>query len=306
MSLVDFIWYERHRPSSLGDMVLLRDYREVFDSYLENRDIPHLLFYGPPGSGKTTLAQILIEGLRSQKLVLNASSEDRGIKTIRGKVKQFAMSKAIRGTLKIIFLDEADALTVDAQRALRNTMETYSGGCRFILTANFLDRILEPIRSRCTVFAFTKYPKKRLLRYLIKILGKEKVIYDLEDVMVVVERFYPDIRTIVNNLQAGSVQGTFKLDQCLTTGVDPEGVGKLIIQGKLRELRGMWVGATDFLWLYKYLFDVFVPSMSDERPEGARIVAEYLYRDSSVADREINIAACCAELMVLLGKEVVF
>ena len=304
MPLANYIWYEKYRPHSLREMTLSQG--GIFVSYLDAKDIPHLLFHGPPGSGKTTLALILIEGLKAQKLILNASSEDRGIKTIRGMVKRFAMSRSLPGKKKIVFLDEADGLTSDAQPALRNTMETYSGNCRFILTANYLDKIIEPIRSRCTAFAFTKYPKKKLLRLLMGILDKEDVNYDLEDVEVLVKRLYPDIRTIINNLQAGSIGGTFELDQCLTARIDPKKIGKLIGQGKLRGLRELWMGATEFLWLYKYLFDVFVPSMSKEREEGARIVGEYIYRDSSVVDREINVSACCIELMVLLGKEVVF
>ncbi len=304
MTLKNYIWYEKYRPHSLKEMVLAQ--RDVFETYLEEKDIPHLLFHGPPGSGKTTLALILIERLKAQKLILNASSEDRGIATIKGTVKQFAMSKSLGGKIKIIFLDEADALTPDAQKALRNTMETYSNNCRFILTANYLDKIIEPIRSRCTSFAFTKYPKKKLLRLLMGILDKEKVTYDLEDVEVLVTRLYPDIRTIINNLQAGSISGIFTLDQCLTAKIDPKRIGKFIQQGELRGLRELWAGMTDFLWLYKYLFDVFVPNMSKEREEGARIVGEYLYRDSTVVDREINVSACCIELMVLLDKEVIF
>ena len=131
-----FIWYEKHRPKSLKELTLPKEYRKAFRQYIKQENVPHLLLAGPQGSGKTTLAYIFMDNIPCTRMVLNASSKDRGIETIKTRVKQFASSMPQKGKIKIILLDEADALTHDAQMALRNTIESHSDTCRFILTAN--------------------------------------------------------------------------------------------------------------------------------------------------------------------------
>lgn len=303
-----YIWYEKHRPKSLADMVLRNEYRIRFEDYLEQGNIPHLLLYGPKGSGKTTLAYIVISALQAQRLVLNASSSDRGVATVKGKVTQFAKSQPLDGKLKVIFLDESDSMTPDAQRALRNTMETYSDTCRFILTANYIDRVLPEIQSRCTHYEFSSLPRRKVTQLLVNIFKQEGVRCIEEDVDFLVDRFYPDVRSLINNAQAGSFGGRF-LRSAMTgmlANEDPKLLTDLISNGELGRLRKLWTGVSDFAWLYRYLFDDFIYSVNDvdKRGEIALAVCNYMYQDTVVGDREINFSGCIIEVMQALGVQI--
>ena len=183
----ELIWYEKYRATSLDGLILPKNVRKNMKGYIKEKEIPHLLFHGPAGSGKTTLALILIKACASAKLILNGSSEDRGIGTIKKKVKQFASSKRIsKGKLNIVFIDEADGLTPEAQDALKNIIETYQSNCRFIFTANEIDQITDPIYSRCTMFAFESMPNDYFLNFLYDILDDEKIGYKKNDIEILV------------------------------------------------------------------------------------------------------------------------
>lgn len=304
----NFIWFEKYRPKSIDDMVLPSNIKEKFQSYIDEQNIPHLLLYGSNGSGKTTMATILMDNIKCQKLILNASGEDRGIATIKGKVKQFAASQPFqKGAIKIILLDEADFLTAESQTALRNTMETYSSTCRFILTGNYVDKIRKELKSRCTIYEFSQYPKKRLVKYLESILTNEKVKSDKEDLEKLIDCYYPDIRSIVNNLQACSVNKKFDPELLSSTTIDLEQVSNNIKSGNVKTLRTLWAGITDFSFLYKYLFDSFIFEIGEKnRPEIAEVIGEFLYRDFSIADRELNMTVCCITLMKIIGTKINF
>jgi replication factor C small subunit len=312
MDVKNFIWYERYRPKELSEMVLPQAYREKFEEYVEEQNIPHLLFHGPAGSGKTTMAQILMSKIQCHSMVLNASSKDRGIDTIKGKVREFASSQPLVGHLKIVFLDEADGLTPDAQIALKNTVETYSKSCRFIFTANAPDRIKREIKSRCSAYEFRQYSKKKLLKRLNDILDVEKVKASTEDVTGLIEKFYPDIRSILNNLQAGSVKGKFDPNLIASSSVNIEDVLSCIKAGKVMSLRKLWTGLTEFTWVYRTLFDDFLGVEGESavdhatKAEIADIIAEFMYRDAMVSDREINVTACCLRIMKELGCRINF
>jgi len=282
-------------------MVLPFHQRAAFQKFLSDGSVPHLLFFGPPGSGKTTLAFILMDKVPSQRLVLNASSEDRGIATVKGKIKYFAGSMPQPGKLKIVFLDEADQLTGDAQKALRNTIETFSDTCRFILTANEVDKINPAIQSRCMRLEFNAYPKKRVLDTLKQILWNEKVTATPEDLNLLVDRFYPDMRTILNTLQSCSARGKFEITASQALSIDLTKLEKAVTGGNVRELRSIYLGVTDFIFLFRYLFDVFIFTLDlKDRPDFALTVSEYAYRDSLVVDKEMNFTACCVAVMVML------
>lgn len=298
-NLKQFIWYERYRPQILGDMILSAEYKLLFGGYVEQGQFPHLLLLGPPGSGKTTMALILIRATNAIALMLNASSQDRGIETIRGKVKQFASSQALDGKLKVVFLDESDGLSRDAMEALRNTIETYSDTCRFILTANYGDRISSPLKSRCKVLAFDTISKVDLLNDLQWMLGEERITFQSEDIVELIERYYPDVRTIINNLQAGSAGGTFNPAVAgMAMNVDLDALADRLKKGKIIQARQLYVGCSDFVWLYRWLFDswVAIQFLDEHRTTAALIVAQYLYQDSTVLDREINFTACLLDL----------
>lgn len=192
---IPMLLVEKYRPNKIEDVVGFPQ-----DKIQINEGLPHLLFYGPPGTGKTTLAKIIIRTLGSDHIVLNASDE-RGIDTIRDKVKVFASTKSSSGKIKIIFLDESDHLTPDAQTSLRNLMETYSNNCRFILTANYLNRIIDPLQSRCQMLEFNNIPQDLIVTRLQYICDQEKIPYELDALKALVSINGSDIRKSVNKLE---------------------------------------------------------------------------------------------------------
>lgn len=192
------LWVETYRPKEFKDVVGLNP---SISNSIKNNSIPHLLFSGSAGTGKTTTAKIIINKLGADCLELNASSE-RGIDIIRNKVKSFAMTASTNGNLKVVFLDEADALTNDAQTSLRNTMEKYSSNCRFILTCNYENKIIDPLKSRCQSYKFQLPEKQDIFNRLKYIVNKEVVNIEDESLNLLIDKTYPDIRKAINKLQA--------------------------------------------------------------------------------------------------------
>lgn len=310
MSVKDYIWYEKYRPKTLEEMSLPKAHFQSFSKYLKDGEVPHLLFYGPAGSGKTTIAFILMESIGCTKMVLNASSGDRGIATMRGKVKTFAGSETLNKKIKVVFLDEADGITPDAQLALKNTFETYSSSCRFILTCNDIGRIDPAIQSRCMAYEFSAFPEGKVLSYIETILGKEKIKFSKSNLEKIIEQYYPDVRSIVNTVQLCSVDGKLDPEIVNQTTADPNKILDLIMDGQVAKLRIALVGVIDFTFLYKFLYDVFLQADNVTNEEKMKIVqtlSEHLFRDASVANKEINFIDCAINLMVILEcKEISF
>ena len=307
----NFMWSEKYRPTTLKQMVLSASHRKVFSAYLRKGDLPHLLFSGPPGSGKTTLAKILSKNIAFKVLELNASSEDRGVAVMRGKVRQFAMSSA--SGLKIVFMDEADGLTHDAQDALRNTIEKYSANTRFILTANNIHAISEALLSRCTAFELTQYPQKDVVELMRRVLREEGKSFNLGSVRKYVSIYYPDIRTIYNKMQLASANQDNWLEKPKDNKSMRGDIQALIEKGNVSGLREVISTTYDFTSLYKALFDEFIPKRFDTEhsphrdetiAEASRVIANYMYRDSIVADKQLNFAVCCIELMDMIEVEI--
>ncbi|MDD1743952.1 MAG: replication factor C small subunit [Methanomassiliicoccales archaeon] len=230
------IWIEKYRPKTLKEVVGQEEITARLQSYVKSKNLPHLMFAGPAGTGKTTCAlalakEIFGENWRNNLVELNASDE-RGIDVVRGKIKEFARTAPIGGaSFKIIFLDEADALTNDAQSALRRTMEKYSAICRFILSCNYSSKIIEPIQSRCAVFRFRQLKEKDIKQYLTRIAKSENIDLSDDAADALVHVANGDMRKAVNSLQvAASLGDKVTIDVIYqTTGTArPEEVKKLL------------------------------------------------------------------------------
>ena len=297
------LWVEKYRPQTLADLVLSDTNRKYFESIED--EIPNLLFVGTPGLGKTTLARILIEDiLKCQYLYINASDEN-GIDTIRSKVVGFSQTKSLTGGIKVVILDEADGITIDGQRALRNTMEEYSGQTRFILTANYKHKIIPAIQSRTQSFDLNP-PFDDVLKRIVSVVKSEgiKIEDDQKTNFVnVIKQNYPDIRKIINAVQKACVNGSFNIDIALDSrelvdkihndvqGSDAIGLRKYLIENE-NEFQG------DYHNLMKqYLNFVYSSTLHDDKKrEYILVLSDYMYKDVFVLDKEINAFACWVAL----------
>jgi len=298
------LWVEKYRPSKLDDMVLSNDNKSYFKSLKD--EIPNLLFVGTPGIGKTTIAKIIVQDiLKCQYLYINASDEN-GIDTIRSKVSSFSQTKSIDGKVKVVILDEADGITLDGQRALRNTMEEYSGYTRFILTANYKHKIIPAIQSRTQYFDLTP-PLQEVLGRVVSILKLEKIkVPDTEKTKLVkvIKDNYPDIRKTINLIQKYSATGTLTI----TVNVDTSAIAKVVHDyvksKKLTELRKHLIeNESEFQGDYGALLKHYLNFLydntelkEDTKRKAIVIIAEHLYRDAMVLDKEINAFACFCQL----------
>ena len=278
------------------------------NEYLTDKDIPNLLFYGPPGGGKTTVAQILLDKIPNQSLRLNASN-DRSMAVMRDQVIRFSHSQPIPGSIKIVFMDEADGLLHNSQDLLRGAMEKCEATCRFIFAANYPNKLSDPLRSRFQKIKFEAVEQGTLFKHLIKILSLEKVKFSVKDLHTITELYFPDIRTIINSLQICSVGGVLDLVhlQQLTDNLSYLEISNAVVDGNLRKVRELVAGNYDFQGIYKHLFDVFIMSVPEAiRPSMAVTIADSIYRDNLVIDKEIQFASLCVELIHMLNKKVIW
>jgi len=298
------LWVEKYRPSTLEGYVGNDTVRAKIEQYIQTQDIPHLLFYGTAGTGKTTAAKILIKNIDCDYMFINASDE-RGIDTVRDKIKGFASTVGFK-PLKIVVLDEADFLGREAQPALRNMMEAYSATTRFILTANYVERIIDPLVSRTQVYKLTPPSKKDAAKKLADILKNEGVEYDTKTIAQIVNAYYPDIRKIINTAQLQTQNGKLQIsiDELIGQDIKLKIVdvltNNLPMKDKVGEVRKIVADAQiqDFTELYQLLYEhveVYAPS---KVPQAIIAIAEGQFRDGQVPDREINFVATLYTILI--------
>ena len=296
------IWVEKYRPTNLDSYIGNEHLKSKVEIYLESGDLPHLLLYGKAGTGKTTLAKLLVKNIECDCLYINASDENN-VDTVRTKVKQFAATIGFKD-LKIIILDECDYITPNAQAALRNLMETFSKHCRFILTCNYVERIIDPIQSRCQSFQIIPPDRKEVAFHLSNILKKENVQFKNEDIVTIVNSGYPDIRRTINSAQRNVVNDKLKLD--ISSIIQNDYKLKLLkileTQNKknaFKEIRQLLADnkITDFADLFRLLYDEVDSWGKGHVAECILIVARYELSDSQVVDKEINVMAMLIELL---------
>ena len=292
------LWVEKYRPQVLEDYVGNEIIKNKIADYLKQGSIQNLLFHGVAGTGKTTLAKLIAKNLNCDLLYLNASDE-RGIDTIREKIIPFASSMSFND-VKIVILDEADYLPPQAQATLRNTIESCSKTTRFILTCNYLERIISPLQSRCQTFEITP-PSKQEVNYKCEdILTKEKILFYDNNIDDVINTHYPDIRKIINTLQGSVVEGQIKIDDrsLKNSQLGDKIIEELSKKSKLFTIRQILAdsGAREFDGLFKVLYDD-VSKYTNREGEAILIIAKYQYEYTFVLEKEICIAAMLNKLL---------
>ena len=297
-----YLWVEKYRPSSLNTYIGNEHLKNKVKLYLESEDVPHLLLYGKAGTGKTTLAKIITNNIECDCLYINASDENN-VDNVRNKIKTFASSIGFK-PLKVVILDEADFLTPNAQAALRNLMETFSKHCRFILTCNYVERIIDPIQSRCQSYKIVPPSKKEVALHLKEILDTENVTFNLDDMALLVNSGYPDIRRVINSAQRQVVKGELKIDvsSIIQNDYKIQLLDKLSNGSKLSELRQLIAdnSITDYSELYRLLYDEVDNFSKGKSEECILIIAEAQFQDTNVVDKEINFMSMLIRLQRLL------
>jgi replication factor C small subunit len=296
------LWVEKYRPISLTNYIGNEVIKENIEHYLKQNDIPHFLFYGSPGTGKTTLARLIINNIDCDSLYINASNE-RGIDTIRDKVQGFASSASFK-PLKVIILDEADYLTVQAQASLRNIIETFSRSTRFILTCNYVERVIDPLQSRCQVLKIVPPSKKEVASHIVEILKQENITYDIRNIAVLVNKFYPDVRKILNSCQLFSNSGELKIEESALVSATYQNkiLNELKTSKDWKNIRQIIADSNveDFSDLYRFLFDKIFEYGLENEGEIVILIEEYQYHSNFRVDQEINIMALFSKILKVI------
>jgi DNA polymerase III delta prime subunit len=292
---------ERYRPDTLEGYICKDEYKSKFEEFIKNQDIPHLGFFGKPGAGKTTIAKILTKNIDCDYLYINATDE-RSIEVMRDKVGAFAAAGSFK-PLKVVILDEATHILQASQVILLNMMETYSLTTRFILTGNYPERLIEPLRSRLQEFDLSPPTKKVVAQYISRILDKEEIEYEVEDLVTIVNKFYPDFRKIINNCQKYTIDGALKLDTMSNSTDDYKDA--LLAELKKPSIKSFnnirqIIANSDtdnFEDLYKFLYDKLNEYANGNEGIVICYLEEYMYHATFRLDKEINIMACISKIL---------
>ena len=296
-----YLWVEKYRPNTLENYIGNQQLRDTVKGYIEKHDIPHLLFYGTAGTGKTTLAKVITKNIDCDVMYINASDEN-SVDNVRTKIKGFASSVGFK-KIKVIILDESDFLSPEAQAALRNMMETYSLTTRFILTCNYVEKIIPALVSRCQTYKIEPLSKKEVAVHLKVILDKENVQYSPEDLGYVVNTYYPDIRKILNYSQQSVIDGKVKISELNSTSVDVKNKIIELIKTKtpsaFNDIRQLIANSDikHFEEIYDTLYDKVDEYSNGKQTLAVLVIAEYMYQSAMVVNKEITFMACIGKLL---------
>lgn len=301
------IWVEKYRPDTLDGYIGNDSLKSKVGKMIASGDVPHLLLSGPAGTGKTTVAKIIVKNIECDYLYINASDENN-VDTVRNKIKGFASTMGFK-PLKVIILDEADYLTQNAQAALRNIMETFSRSCRFILTCNYVERMIEPIISRTQQFHVVPPSKVDVAKHLVGILKKEGVEYTPSDVKLLVDAHYPDIRKVIGETQSNTVDNVLKLDaEEIVAGDVKLKVIELLNQKddakkRFTEIRQLIAdaGIRDFADMYTLLYERVDEYAKGNVSQTILHIAEGQKFDGQVVNKEINMMATIINILQTVG-----
>ena len=300
----DFLWVEKYRPQTIDECILPVELKKTFKKIVESGELPNMLFTGSAGLGKTTIAKALCNELNLDWIMINGS-EDGNIDTLRGKIKQFASTVSLQGGYKVVILDEADYLNPQStQPALRGFIEEFANNCRFILTCNFKNRIIEPLHSRCGVYEFNAGDKPTLCGEFMTrcqeiLLAEGVTLHSPQALADLIMKFFPDWRRVLNELQRRSVLGPIDISVADNTGSFDD----LFVSLKNKDFKTMrkWVvnnididAAAIFRGVYDSMTDKVTPQSI---PQLVLILADYQYKNAFVADHELNVVACLTEVM---------
>ena len=298
------LWVEKYRPRDLQTYIGNEHLKSKVKLYLENEDVPHLLLYGRAGTGKTTLAKVIVGNIDCDTLYINASDEN-SVDAVRFKIRAFASTTGFKD-MKVIILDEADYLTPNAQAALRNLMETFSKHCRFILTCNYVERIIDPIQSRCQSYKIVPPSKKEVAQQLVHILKEENCTFELDDIALIVNAGYPDIRRVINSAQRQIVDGKLKIDtsSIIQNDYKIKLLEMLSTNTKLNDMRKLIAdnSVSDYSELFRLLYDEVETYGKDKVTECILAIASGQHQDVNVVDKEINFVSTLIKIKRILGE----
>jgi replication factor C small subunit len=293
------LWIEKYRSTTLEQYIGNETVKARIADCIAKNDIPHFIFSGTAGTGKTTLAKLIVGNIKCDYIYLNASDEN-GIDVIREKVKGFASSASFQ-PIKIVILDEADFLTQPAQAALRNIIEEYSSNTRFVLTCNYIERLIEPLQSRCEIHILKPPSKGEVAKHVCtNILDVEEVTYNIQDVALLIKEHYPDVRSIIKNLQAGTADNKF-----VWVALNTDWLSKLVEVLSSKDKKAWYTirqlvadaQVDDFQVAYRYMFDNLAKFSNGHDAEISIILDDFIWRGGVVPDKEINFAACIAKIL---------
>lgn len=299
---------EKYRPTVLQDYVGNEQVKDTIQKYLDQNDIQNFIFYGPAGTGKTTLAKLIVKNLDCDYLYINASDEN-GIDTIREKVKGFASAASWNG-IKVVILDEADFLTIMAQASLRNVIETFSRSTRFILTCNYLERIIDPLQSRCQTLKIVPPDRLDIINHLMKVTNKENIKHSVSDLETIVNNNYPDVRKMLNTIQISTVNNTIKLDE--TALVESNYMDKALTELKKKKPNWRTIrqiiadsNVSDFEGFYRYLYDKSNEYAPGKEGMIAYYINEYSYQSNFRIDKEVNCMALISKIIETIKPNII-